>query len=135
MNVQSRAAIVTPAVVVVFVLNNGSVRMVHTFRDARSVVADLITNPLGIGSLRKHEPQRSGNNAEKYLAHWNSLQNPFRALIATATILFRDRPCTLNFAMSARASESGHRNSHAAIPTADIAVLMTPRLHSANLPV
>jgi hypothetical protein len=84
MNVDARAAIVTPTVV--FVFDDGGIWMVYTLRDARSVVADLITNPLGIGGLRKHKPQRSGNNAKKYLAHWNSLQNPFRPLIATVTI-------------------------------------------------
>jgi hypothetical protein len=70
MDVDPRAAVVTPAIMVMF--DDGSIRVVHTFGDARAVVADLIANPLGIGGLREYEPQCGRDDAKKYLAHCNS---------------------------------------------------------------
>jgi hypothetical protein len=63
MHAEPRTAVIAQAIMVVF--DDGGIRVVHTFGDARTVVADLIANPLGIGGLREYEPQRGRDDAKK----------------------------------------------------------------------
>jgi hypothetical protein len=96
MDVEARTAITAQAIMVVF--DDGSIRVVHTFGDARAVVADLIANPLGIGGLREYEPQCGRGDAKKYLAHRNSSLGPFAPTIASAVVWFRKaRFCWLKY--------------------------------------
>jgi hypothetical protein len=93
MDVEPWTAVITPAIVVVF--DHGRVRVVYTFGDARTIVADLIADPLGIGCLGEHKPQCGCDDAKEYLAHSNSSPGPFAPIIAAAALWFRKRPVLL----------------------------------------
>jgi hypothetical protein len=57
MNAQAWSVVVMiPPMIVMVANNNAGIGMVHALRHARSVIANLPANTLGIGHMRKRKP-------------------------------------------------------------------------------